>query len=826
MLTTRIVGAVLATGLVACGQTQPGPTAIRLIDLFDGATVTGVVADEPLEPTEWRFDGDGTIPAPADDADGADTFGWTGLSDVPNLQISDGLLVGTTGALPVLRGRRPEGLDQNDVLHAIEIRMRVSAGSRVGVTFNGAETLDQEPVLRRIRDAVEPPLFAELVAGDEMTTYTLQNSALSFPIATMRHILIQPTDAEDAEFAVESIRLIPRREHLRSLDAGPGWHGLSEIHRETIVSRSPERVTVELDTGPRPWLDLAVGTVEEGAVTFVVDIGDGTTPETVWRRTVTTPHRWESVRIDLAAVAERRTTLSLSLESERNGAIGFWGSPVVRHSDVPLTNAETSDARAALADDGATTPQGVILFLADTLRRDHLESWGYGRPTAPVLAGLAAQGAVFTDNISQATWTKVSVPSILSSLYPTSHRIVGMPDRLSASATTLAEAYLAAGYATFHTSSVPFSGKLTNLHQGVEVLHERASIDGDAFGFANSKTARVYVDRFLEWLEIHHDVPFFAFIHVFDPHTPFKPRAPYDTTWAPPTGPSDHEARLNQVKQHFGEDARITVRAHRGPETLPDTTELEEADVDVDEFLALETDWYDGSIRGMDVEIGRLIEGLGKHGLSEKTLVAFISDHGEELLDHGKHFHGNTLYGEMLNVPLLLWWPGVVPEGLVVDETTESLSLMPTLLELSGLPRPDGVQGQSLVPFMASPESPAAFGWSTRPAFSERVSLPSKAERELDDLDGYAIVTDGWKLIRNLDPPDGFPEYELYDHVRDPLNHDDVAEHNPEVVERLAELIAERQRWAEARQLPTDEDAMESMSPEELSRLRALGYVR
>ena len=386
-----------------------------------------------------------------------------------------------------------------------------------------------------------------------------------------------------------------------------------------------------------------------------------------------------------------------------------------------------------------------------------------------------------------------------------------MPDRLPASATTLAEAFLNAGFATFHTSSVQFTGKLTNLHQGVEVLHERASIDGDAFGVSNSKAARTYIDRFLEWVAVHHDVPFFAFIHVFDPHTPFEPYAPYDTMWARPTGKADHEARLKQVQDHFGENTRVGVRAHRGPESLPDTVELEQAGVDVDEFLDHEIDWYDGSIRAMGVEIGRLLEGLDQLGLSDKTLVAFISEHGEELLDHGKYFHGNSLYGEMLNVPLILWWPGVVPPSLVVEETTESISLMPTLLELSGLRQPDELQGQSLVPFMASPGSPSTFGWEPRPAFSERVSLPSKADRELDDLDGFSIVTDGWKLIQNLNPPEGFPEYELFDHENDTLNHENVAAAHPDVVERLAGQLAERQRWAEARRLPSDEDALEGL---------------
>ena len=126
----------------------------------------------------------------------------------------------------------------------------------------------------------------------------------------------------------------------------------------------------------------------------------------------------------------------------------------------------------------------------------------------------------------------------------------------------------------------------------------------------------------------------------------------------------------------------------------------------------------------MDVEIGRLLEGLEARGLADKTLVAFVSDHGEEFLDHGYLGHGHTVYGELLSVPLLLWWPGVGPAGLRIEETVESIDLMPTLLDLSGLATVEGIQGQSLVPFLARPDAPSIFGWVKRGAFSEK--LPSQ----------------------------------------------------------------------------------------------------
>ena len=827
--------------LSSCGG-SPEPVSIRLVDMFEAATVEGSVAIDPVDPTEWRFDGDGTIalPDPAEDNEDAEddeeepedrsaTFGWAALNDIEGVDVVDGRLVGTTGELPLLHAVRPDDLlDENDLLHAVEITMQVSAGTAVGVTFNGGRRLNEERVLRSIRNAPEPPLHAELEPGDEFHEYRLENPGRSFSVGGLRNILVQPTDAADATFAIESVRLIMRKEHLRSIASGPGWQGLDEIYRETIVSRAPERVALDLTLPTNPWLELAVGTVEDHPVTFnvAIDAGAGDTP--LWRRTVTLPRRWETQRIELAEYAGQQVTLALSLEGDEDGLVGFWGTPVVRNSGarVPPVDDARSEARAALADGGSTTPQGVIVFLGDTLRSDHLDAWGHGRKTAPTLTALAAEGVRFADAISPATWTKVAVPSLLSSVYPASHGIVGMADRLSSSATTMAEAFRGAGYATFATSSVSFTGKLSNVHQGVEVLHERASINNGSLGHSSAKTARTYVDRFLTWLDDHHDVPFFAFIHVFDPHDPFEPYPPYDLMWASPTGKEEHEARLEQVGESLGDDRRVGDGNRFGPERFPNREELEAAGVDPDVYAAHQLDWYDGSIRGMDAEIARLMEGLEQRGVAGDTLLAFVSDHGEEFLDHGWGWHGNTVYGEAINVPLMLRWPGVLPAGMVVDATVESLSLMTTLLELSGIPVPETAQGQSLLPMVVSPNDPTALGWVERPAFSERKRIASRRERADYDVDQYSVVLDGWKLVRNVDPPEGMPEFELYDHADDPLDHNDVTADHPDVVERLTAELVGRLRYVEARKLPTDEDVSEGLSPAELRRLRSLGYIR
>lgn len=806
--------------LVGCGTTSEAPITIRLIDQFEQAVVEGTVPFDVPAPIEWRFDGGGTL---AVRPESADTFGWQAISGIEGLAAREGLLVGRTSndEAPTLSAALPDTLKEG-FLHAVEVRMRVSEGTRAGVWFG--PNFEAAPDRARGDHDVFAMVSVPLEPGTEFQTYRLTNDAQTFPLGALtpratnrfaiRHVQVEPTDAAGAEFAIESIRLITRVEHLRSIASGPGWNALGYIDRETIVSRSPQRVRFEVKLGLRPWLDLAVGTLEDGPVTFTVEVGTANHTRLL-RRTVTLPGQWERTRLDLSDFAGQRVALRLGLDAEQPGTLGFWGSPVVRHSGALPRRTETSPARAALPDAGTSVPQGVILILADTLRSDHLNAYGHQRPTAPVLARLASEGVLFSDSISQAPWTKPSVPSILSSLYPSTHGVTEYSDLLPSSVVTLAEVYRDAGYATFHTAANAWAGTPSHLEQGVEVLHRGGSLRSDT---QPSMTARGFVTRFLEWLEMHDDVPFFAFLHFFDPHGPREPYPPYDTMWAAPSARGEQEMRWQKLEK-AGVHAPYIQNEERS-DRVPAVALLQKAEVDPEAFIAHEFAWYDGSIRAMDVEIGRLLEGLEARGLADKTLVAFVSDHGEEFLDHGYLGHGHTAYGELLNIPLLLWWPGVGPAGLRIEETVESIDLMPTLLDLSGLATVEGIQGQSLVPFLARPASPSVFGWVKRGAFSEK-TVGGRATEYASTL-----VLDGWKLIQNDEPLNGRSKYELYEHRMDPLDQQDVASEHPEVVERLGKELTLRREQAIASRIPSEDVPAESLSSEQIRRLRSLGYLQ
>jgi len=785
---------------------ESAPITIRLVDLFRPELVLGGAGAKsaPLPRTEWRFD----APAGAKPVAGR----WEEGPGVAGLTVRDGRLAGrTTSTAPVVHLVGTPPRDGNDTIEELEIRIRVSSGANLFVGCSGQEHVDLAEIAAQ---AANSWFFTTpIIAGDELRPYVVR-IARGIPLSRTRHIFIRPTDAAGARFEIESLRLVSRREHLASVPSGISWQGLSELYRETIVARTPETVRFSLTLPARPRLDLAVGTLEDEPVTFRVAVGDPGTESVLLERTVSTPHRWDPAEVDLSPYAGRSVSLALSLSGGKPGLLGLWGAAIVRSLGA-------MPRAAAPARTAADPPQGIVLVWVDTLRRDHLDVYGYGRETGPAVRRMAAEGTLFRDEVVQATWTKVSTPSVLTSLYPSTHGVRDFSDRLPNSAVTLAEVYRQAGYATLSMSSGLFTGRFTNLHKGFEEVQENGSIKGD---LRTSKTARVYVDRLLPWLEAHREVPFFVFLHVQDPHDPYRPYPPYDTLWADQAGEAEHERQATAVRKVIADPLMKGF-------LMPTRDDLLEARLDPRAYIDYERGWYDGSIRGMDVEIARLLEGLRNMKLDRRTLVVYTADHGEEFLEHGKMFHGQTTYGELSNVPLILWRPGTIAAGAVVEQTVQAIDLMPTLLEMSRLPVPAAAQGHSLLPLLGSAPRPssAAHGPGARtawPAVIEKASTREGGGPPPRDVASYAIIVDSWKLIHNAQRPPGRPEYELYDHRRDPLDAKDVAADHPDVVERLGRELQAWQRKTAAARLRPDSQLRQGLGKEELERLRSLGYIQ
>ena len=320
----------------------------------------------------------------------------------------------------------------------------------------------------------------------------------------------------------------------------------------------------------------------------------------------------------------------------------------------------------------------VLFILVDTLRADHLPSYGYRRDTAPnVTRALAAPGAVVESAYSQAPWTLPSVVSFLTSRQPgeflgNDFAAYGVPPGV----TTLAEEMAKRGYETGGF----FGNKL--LHAG----------NGFARGFDtffspppemtvddNQPDAAELNGKVLPWVEAHRRQPFFLYVHYIDPHDPYDNpeivdnRSPFETAPCPTCIPG-----------------RWMQGVYSGK--IP----LANGERDVEHLKAL----YDSEIHYADRFIGRLLDSLPPEVL-RNTLIVLTADHGEEFHEHGGWKHGFTLYEEQIHVPLIVRWDGHVPAGSRLRGTVRLLDLAPTLLAaVGGQPDPSW-EGVDLLPALA-----------------------------------------------------------------------------------------------------------------------------
>lgn len=433
-------------------------------------------------------------------------------------------------------------------------------------------------------------------------------------------------------------------------------------------------------------------------------------------------------------------------------------------------------------------PARNLLFISiDTLRADHVGGYGYDRPTTPFLDRLAAEGTLFVDAISPASWTVPAHTTMMTGLNPSAHGILAYPKpgRLSDDATTLAEVLRDAGFRTAAFTGGGYMSRKHGLKQGFEVY------DGRGLRFPSKR------DPLREWLDsVQVDERFFVFLHGFDVHGPYQPPAPFDRAFV-----GDFEGDFDTE------------------EFSPDRERVS------DEVLEYVVSQYDGEIRAVDALLERLFEDLGASGHLEDTLVVVTSDHGEEMYEHGSIEHTHSLYEELVRVPLIFHGPGV--PAARVEQPVGLVDLYPTILERLDIVSPHPVQGRAL--FADFPPAP-------RPQFSfvEFRDFPYRLA---------AVRTDRWKLIRwrlagmaEVDWSEveaarythRFRErhedfVELFDLAADPGERRNVAAEHPEVVAQLSELLAKHR--AQAADLRLASQKALAPDPEYLEALEALGYV-
>lgn len=341
----------------------------------------------------------------------------------------------------------------------------------------------------------------------------------------------------------------------------------------------------------------------------------------------------------------------------------------------------------------------VVLVSLDTTRADHLGCYGDTGASTPGIDGLAARGVLFSQAAAPAPLTLPSHSSIMTGTYPTYHGVrVNGTTALGESRTTLAEVFRQRGYQTGAFIGAFVLDRRWGLEQGFTRYDDR--FDLKKFKHldlaAVQRPANEVVDAAVAWLDQHKSGPFFTWIHLYDPHTPYDPPEPFRSQFA-----------------------------SRGPAGL-----------------------YDGEIAFVDRQIARLVSWLEGAGLDDRTIVLLVGDHGEGLGSHGEGTHGYFVYDYAVRVPFIVATPFDELRGVRVDAQVSLVDVFPTVLALAGIESDAVVQGRSLLPLMfrhepieevpAYSESMAPnlqYGWSPlRSLRTPRYKLIQAPRLELYDL--------------------------------------------------------------------------------------------
>ncbi|MGH9663910.1 MAG: sulfatase-like hydrolase/transferase, partial [Bryobacteraceae bacterium] len=342
---------------------------------------------------------------------------WTLLRGRMGFRQGD-MIVKGEGSTPVILAPKDLLIEWNRY-EAIEIRMLAEGGREIKVRVGDREYIQKIGPLRQ---------------------YNLYRFEVNFHEPGTRPLAIMPTDGLNDLVAIASIKLIPRKASFPE-PAGRLFVGKRDEYRNTLYAHSPSAISFVAPVPKEGRLHFGIGVTENGdPVTFRVSAEGSARP--LYSKTLADPEIWEDADIDLSAYAGKKIRLTFRTDAARKGTVGLWANPL-------------------LTTRGPNNRPNVLVYMIDTLRPDHSSLYGYARNTTPFLKTLGASGIVFDDCQAQATWTKPSTASLLTSLYSFTHGIVNDYDTIPSGATTMAAQMRAAGYITASLIANPFAGRIT-----------------------------------------------------------------------------------------------------------------------------------------------------------------------------------------------------------------------------------------------------------------------------------------------------------------------------------------------------------------------------
>ncbi len=456
-------------------------------------------------------------------------------------------------------------------------------------------------------------------------------------------------------------------------------------------------------------------------------------------------------------------------------ALAFWANPVLFRMDPSGIN--------------------VILISVDTLRADHLGCYGYTRDTSPNIDALAEDGIRFANAYASSSWTLPSHVSLMTSLHGVHHQVYRDDERMDPELVTLAEMFHSGGFTCAAFTGGGFVSPAYGFAKGFDTY------DVSAGGVFHQDSADRVFRSVSEWIDRHVDRRFFLFLHTYQPHSPYACPLPYKVMYLDDDSLFGHA----DLFRHLGGKENLY-------RPLPEAERRNLIDL------------YDGEIRYVDDRlIAPLVAQLKGLGLYDRTLIVFLSDHGEEFFDHGAWGHGQSLYDELLKVPLVLKLPGSEYGGTAPGTIVSLVDILPTLVDVMGWePSSHAWDGESLVPVIEGKETEdrrflADIGGNILRSHVPRKIATNRGRIKMIFNEGYSPED---LEFFGFEPPQRGPA-ELYDLAADPAESSSIADRQPSLANDILRWINEF--YAGARKGQTRKARIDQSVRDQL---KALGYIR
>jgi len=377
----------------------------------------------------------------------------------------------------------------------------------------------------------------------------------------------------------------------------------------------------------------------------------------------------------------------------------------------------------------------IILITIDALRQDHLSCYGYNRNTSPNIDKLAKDSVVFTQAISQGSFTPTALYSILTSTYPSTHGVYKFGITVNPCLMTLPEVLKNNGY---------YLGFISGRGDLKEFDFSKIEKEFDTFYSGDNKFIKTdeVIQNATEWLRLNKKKRFFLWLFCYDTHAPYRPPFPYNEEFV------NDKLRYENVR--YAPLGNGSMKDYDGYKVIPQVV-VENNIGDVNYYISQ----YDGAIRFLDRELGILFAELKRLKLHENTLIVITSDHGESMGEHDFYFmHGQNLYDELIKVPLIIKYK-IIGTNKRIDKQVQSIDILPTILDIAKIKAPREVSGVSLLPLIKNGRYPVRYAFSEAPVLKQE-----------------CIRTEDWKLIYKGKND----QYELYNLKDDPKETKNLAD--------------------------------------------------